>query len=52
MLLVGWLLTADAASVYNVALLVTSVVAVPLVGFNQLLAPVASRLHPLGNARR
>jgi O-antigen/teichoic acid export membrane protein len=44
-LLVGALLTAVAAGVYNVVLVLISIAWIPLVAFNQLLPPVASRLH-------
>lgn len=44
-LLVGALLTAVAAGVYNVVLVLISIAWIPLLSFNQLLPPVASRLH-------
>ncbi|MFB6146956.1 MAG: flippase [Halobacteriaceae archaeon] len=44
-LLVGFLLTAGAAGVYNVALFLTGFITLPLLAFNQLLPPVASRLY-------
>ena len=44
-LLVGALLTATAAGVYNVVLVVIAVAWIPLLAFNQLLPPVASELY-------
>ena len=44
-LLVGALLTATAAGVYNVVLVVIAVAWIPLLSFNQLLPPVASDLY-------
>ncbi|WP_353633442.1 oligosaccharide flippase family protein [Halobacterium sp. NMX12-1] len=44
-LLVGALLTAVAAGVYNVVLVLVSIAWIPLLSFNQLLPPVASRLY-------
>ena len=44
-LLVGALLTATAAGVYNVVLVVVAVAWIPLLAFNQLLPPVASELY-------
>jgi O-antigen/teichoic acid export membrane protein len=44
-LLVGLLLTAVAAGIYNVVLVLVSIAWIPLMAFNQLLPPVASRLH-------
>jgi O-antigen/teichoic acid export membrane protein len=44
-LLVGYLITAAAAGVYNVVLLLVSIVTIPLLAFNQLLPPVASGLY-------
>jgi O-antigen/teichoic acid export membrane protein len=49
-LLVGALLTAVAAGVYNVVLVLVSIAWIPLMSFNQLLPPVASRLHASGDA--
>jgi O-antigen/teichoic acid export membrane protein len=48
-LLVGYLITAAAAGVYNVVLLLVSIVGIPLAAFNQLLPPVASRLYEAGD---
>ena len=48
-LLVGALLTAVAAGVYNVVLVLVSIAWIPLLSFNQLLPPVASRLHASGD---
>ena len=45
LLLVGALLTAVAAGIYNVVLVLVSVAWIPLLAFNQLLPPVASDLH-------
>ena len=47
-LLVGALLTAVAAGIYNVVLVLVSIAWIPLLSFNQLLPPVASRLHSSG----
>ena len=44
-LLVGALLTAVAAGIYNVVLVLVAIAWIPLMSFNQLLPPVASRLH-------
>lgn len=44
-LLVGYFLTATDAGIYNLALLFGTVLSIPLVAFNQLLPPVASRLY-------
>jgi O-antigen/teichoic acid export membrane protein len=48
-LLVGALLTADAAGVYNAVLVVVAVVWIPLLSFNMLLPPVASDLYAEGD---
>lgn len=48
-LLVGFLLTAGDAGVYNVALFLTSFITLPLIAFNQLMPPVASRLYEDGD---
>jgi O-antigen/teichoic acid export membrane protein len=48
-LLVGVLLTADAAGIYNVALFLAALVALPLLSVNQLFPPVASRLYSDGD---
>ncbi|MFC7057318.1 lipopolysaccharide biosynthesis protein [Halovenus salina] len=45
LLLVGGLLTAVAAGVYNIVLVLVSVAWIPLLAFNQLLPPVASNLY-------
>lgn len=47
-LLVGFLLTAQAAGVYNLALFLMSLLAVPLFAFNQLLPPIVSELYAEG----
>jgi len=44
-LLVGALLTATAAGVYNVVLVLIALAWIPLLSFNQLLPPVASELY-------
>ncbi|USZ68017.1 lipopolysaccharide biosynthesis protein [Halorussus salilacus] len=44
-LLVGTLLTAVAAGIYNVVLVLVSIAWIPLLSFNQLLPPVASDLY-------
>lgn len=43
--MVGILLTSTDVGIYNVALLLASLIAVPLAGFNQLFPSVASRLY-------
>lgn len=45
LLLVGALLTAVAAGIYNVVLVLVSIAWIPLLAFNQLLPPVASELY-------
>ena len=45
LLLVGGLLTAVAAGVYNVVLVLVAIAWIPLLSFNQLLPPVASDLY-------
>jgi len=47
-LLVGALLTAVAAGIYNVVLVLVSIAWIPLLSFNQLLPPVASDLYATG----
>jgi len=44
-ILVGALLTASDAGIYNIVLLLTAVLAIPLQAFNQILPPVASELY-------
>lgn len=44
-MLVGFLLTAKAAGVYNVVLVLVSLAWIPLLSFNMLLPPVASALY-------
>lgn len=44
-MLVGFLLTASAAGVYNVVLVLVSLAWIPLLSFNMLLPPVASELY-------
>jgi O-antigen/teichoic acid export membrane protein len=46
--LVGTLVTATAAGVYNVVLVFIAIAWMPLVAFNQLMPPVASDLHSEG----
>ncbi|WP_394351520.1 type II secretion system F family protein [Halobacterium bonnevillei] len=48
LLLVGALLTAVAAGIYNVVLVLVAIAWIPLLSFNQLLPPVASRLYSDG----
>lgn len=48
-LLVGALLTTDAAGIYNVALVLSALVSLPLMSINQLFPPVASRLYSDGD---
>jgi O-antigen/teichoic acid export membrane protein len=48
-ILIGFLLSADAAGIYNVALFLTSIIAIPLTAFNQLLPPIASKLYADGD---
>ncbi|WP_410766994.1 lipopolysaccharide biosynthesis protein [Haloferax sp. DFSO60] len=47
-MLVGFLLTASAAGVYNVVIVLVSLAWIPLFSFNMLLPPVASRLYSDG----
>jgi O-antigen/teichoic acid export membrane protein len=47
-MLVGFLLTASAAGVYNVVLVLVSLAWIPLLSFNMLLPPVASGLYADG----
>jgi len=47
-LLVGWLLTAEAAGIYNLALFLTGFIFLPLIAFNSLLPAVASDLYTDG----
>jgi len=47
-LLVGALLTAEAAGIYNISLFLTGFISLPLLSVNQLFPPVASRLHSDG----
>lgn len=44
-ILVGALLTASDAGIYNIVLLLIAVLAIPLQAFNQILPPVASELY-------
>lgn len=46
--MVGIFLAAADVGIYNVAVLLATVLAMPLVGINQLFPPVASRLHSNG----
>ncbi|ELY48527.1 flippase [Natronolimnohabitans innermongolicus] len=46
--MVGIFLAAADVGIYNVAVLLATVLAMPLVGINQLFPPVASRLHSKG----
>ncbi|WP_232701177.1 lipopolysaccharide biosynthesis protein [Halobacterium wangiae] len=48
LLLVGAMLTAVSAGIYNVVLVLISIAWIPLLSFNQLLPPVASRLYSSG----
>ena len=48
LLLVGALLTAVAAGIYNVVLVLVAIAWIPLLSFNQLLPPVASDLYAEG----
>lgn len=47
-LLIGSFLTADATGIFNVALFLSSLIAIPLIAFNQLLPPITSRLYSDG----
>jgi O-antigen/teichoic acid export membrane protein len=47
-LLIGALLTAEAAGLYNIVLLIVGLTAIPLVAFNQLMPPVSSGLYAAG----
>lgn len=44
-LLIGFVLTPSAAGIYNIALFLTSFIALPLTSFNQLFPPIASKLY-------
>ncbi len=48
-LMVGIFLASASVGVYNVAVLLATVIAMPLGGINQLFPPVASRLHANGD---
>jgi O-antigen/teichoic acid export membrane protein len=47
-ILIGWLLTAEAAGIYNIALFLTSIITIPLIAFNQLFPPIASKFYTEG----
>ena len=47
-LLIGILLSATAAGVYNVVLVLVGIAVIPLAAFNQLMPPIASRLYADG----
>jgi O-antigen/teichoic acid export membrane protein len=47
-LMVGFLLTGSAVGIYNVAVLLSRVLSLPLTAFNQLFPPIASRLYHEG----
>lgn len=47
--MVGFLLTSTHVGVYNVAVLLATVISMPLAGLNQFFPPVASRLHSNGD---
>lgn len=47
-LMVGYFLSGSAVGVYNVAVLVSSLLSLPLTAFNQLFPPIASRLYHKG----
>ncbi|MFC3958977.1 oligosaccharide flippase family protein [Halovivax cerinus] len=47
-ILIGVLLTATAAGIYNVVLVLVGLAAIPLIAFNQLMPPVASDLYARG----
>ena len=49
--LVGVLLSASAAGIYNVALFLSSFIALSLLAFNQLFPPIASKLYSRGNVQ-
>ncbi|MFC7173230.1 flippase [Haloplanus litoreus] len=49
LLMVGFLLTGSAVGVYNVAVIISRLLSLPLSGFNQLFPAVASRLYHDGN---
>lgn len=50
-LLIGALLTATVAGIYNVVLLLVGIATIPLLAFNQLMPPVASELYSDGDIR-
>jgi O-antigen/teichoic acid export membrane protein len=47
-LMVGYFLSGSAVGVYNIAVLVSSLLSLPLTAFNQLFPPIASRLYHSG----
>jgi O-antigen/teichoic acid export membrane protein len=49
LLMVGFLLSGSAVGVYNVAVIVSQLLSLPLSAFNQLFPPVASRLYHDGD---
>jgi O-antigen/teichoic acid export membrane protein len=49
LLMVGILLSSAAVGIYRVGILVAGVLALPLMAFNQLFPPIASRLYQRGN---
>ncbi len=48
-LMVGFFLSASTVGVYNVAVVVSGLLYIPLLAFNQLFPPVVSRLYTSGN---
>lgn len=50
-ILIGMLLTATAAGIYNVVLVLIGLASIPLVSFNQLMPPVASDLYANGKTK-
>lgn len=48
-LMVGFFLTGSAVGIYQIAIIVTSFLTLPLSGINQLFPPVAARLHSDGS---
>ena len=47
-LMVGWLLTGQIVGIYRISILISGMIALPLLAFNQLLPPIVSRLNAEG----
>jgi len=48
-LMVGFFLSSSAVGIYNIAVLLGGLITIPLVAFNQLFPPIASRLYSNGD---